>query len=150
MAIGESKMHKMLRRRRLLSDAVIWFETFDTDLKVQILDWIRKDQLLAKGVDATGEIIGTYSLTTSLINPQKRYGSPFTLNDKGDFFRSMFVAVLLDEIKIDANSASFAEMKLQDWYTDEILGLTDENLQKLKKRVEARYLEAIKKALSIN
>lgn len=150
MAIGESKLHRVIKRRRLLSDAVAWYDTFDTQLKVQVLDWIRKDQLLAKGIDATGEVIGYYSLATSLINPKKRFNTHFTLYDEGDFFRSMFVQVLATELRISANSPSFTEMKLQDWYNENILNLTEENLAKLKAKVRQSYIEQVRAVLQVD
>ena len=147
MAIGKSKLHEMLKRGRLLHDSVVWFEAFDTDLKQTILDWIREDQLRSKGIDADGNVIGYYSLTTSLIDPSKPFNTHYTLDDKGDFFRSMFVTVFKDRIVIDANSDSFTEMKEQDWYTDRILGLTDEHIKKLKEEVKTKYIEIARRIL---
>ena len=150
MAIGDSKLHKMIARRRLLDEAVVWYNSFDDPLKTKILDWIRQDQLFKKGIDADGEIIGRYSFATSLINPQKAFNTPFTLYDKGDFFRSMFVEVLRESLIIDATSSSFKEMQTQEWFTNKILDLTNENLEKLKKEVQSKYVEAVKSALYVD
>lgn len=152
MAIGDSKLHKMLARRRLLSDALLWFEQVarSQPLKAQVLDWIKTDQLLRRGVDGTGQVIGYYSLTTSLINPQKAFNTPFTLFDKGYFFRSMFVQVTRDAIDVDARSASFTEMQQQAWFTDKILDLTNENFEKLKGEIKTLYIAAIKEILLVN
>ena len=147
MAIGQSKLHQMVNRRRLLSESLIWFNTFDSNLKNTILNWIRNDQLKAKGVDADGDVIGYYSLTTSFINNRKKFNTHYTLEDTGDFYRSMFVQVLSDRILIDANSNSYREMQDQDWFTDRILNLTDGNLQLLKEEVRESYIEAIRNAL---
>jgi hypothetical protein len=147
MAIGQSKLHEMMRRRLLLSESLVWVNTFDSNLKLKILDWIRDDQLTQRGVDSDGDIIGLYSLTTSFINPRKSFNTHFTLNDTGDFYRSMFVKVFLDRILIDANSNSFSEMTQQEWFTDKILGLTDGNIELLRIEVKKGYTEAIRKAL---
>ena len=48
----------------------------------------------------------------------------------------MFIIVLRDAFIVDASSESFKEMQNQDWFTNRILGLTDENLEKLKKEFE--------------
>ena len=150
MAIGSSKLHYMLRRARLFSEALVWYDTFDTDLKKKILDWIRQDQLFKQGIDADGEIIGFYSPVTQSINPLKKFNTHFTLYDTGDFYRSMFVTVLKDKIVIDAGSDSFREMKDQQWYTDRILGLTDENIIKLKSEVKEAYIRKAKSILFNN
>ena len=146
MAIGRSKLHDLLRRRRLISDAVIWFDTFDVSMKVKILDMIREDQLRSKGIDGTGEVIGYYSLTTSLINPLKRFNTHYTLYDTGAFFRSMFVTVLADRLQIDAESNKGDEDLFEKFGT-KIIALTDENFERLKKDVRQKYIEAVRSAL---
>ena len=147
MAIGQSKLHEMMRRRLLLSESLVWVNAFDSNLKLKILEWIRDDQLTQRGVDSDGDIIGFYSLTTSFINPRKSFNTHFTLNDTGDFYRSMFVKVFIDRILIDANSNSFSEMTQQEWFTDKILGLTDGNIELLRIEVKESYIKAIRKVL---
>ena len=137
----------MVRRRRLLSESLVWFNAFDTDLKNTILNWIREDQLTKEGIDADGDVIGFYSLTTSFIDPTKKFNSHFTLDDSGSFYKSMFLQVLSDRILFDANSETFEQMQDQDWYTDRILNLTDENIQKLKVALKAKYIEAVRRVL---
>ena len=121
MPIGQSKLHDLVRRRRRLVDSVIWYEAFDTNLKDQIIRWIQDDQLRPKGIDADGDVIGFYSLTTSFINPIKKFNTHYTLEDTGSFYRSMFIQVLSDRIRIDASSESYKEMQDQEWFTDRIL-----------------------------
>ncbi len=147
MAIGNSKLHEIVRRRRLLSDSLIWYNSFDPTLKTFILNLVKEDQLRRKGIDADGNVIGFYSLTTSFINPKKKFNTHYTLDDSGDFFRSMFVQVLIDRILIEANSESYREMQDQDWFTDRILNLTDGNIQLLKEQLKPKYIEAVKKVL---
>lgn len=147
MAIGKSKLHAMLKRRRLLSEALVWFESIDTDIKQEIIRLIQQEQLLKQGIDGTGEVIGYYSLATERMNPEKRFNTPFTLFDKGYFFKSTFVSVFIDAILVDANSESFAEMKQQDWYTDKILTLTDENMEVIKQKIKAKYIARIRAVL---
>jgi len=147
MAIGQSRLHEMVRRRRLLSGALVWYESFDTDLKNKILNWIREDQLRKEGVDADGDVIGYYSLTTSFIDPIKKFNTHYTLDDSGSFYQSIFIQVLSDRIVFDANSETFKKMKDQDWYSDRILNLTDENIEKLKVEIKAKYIESVRKVL---
>jgi len=147
MAFGQSRLHELVARRRLLSDAVIWYESIDGSIKQQILNWIRKDQLTDRGVDADNDVIGYYSITTSFINPIKKFNTHFTLDDTGSFYKSMFVQVLSDRILIEANSESYREMQDQDWFTDRILNLTDENIQLLKAELKTKYIEAVRRVL---
>jgi len=146
MAIGQSKLHELLKRGRVLSDAVAWFDAFDTKQKNDILHMIREDQLRSKGIDGTGEVIGYYSFVTTLINPLKRFNTHYTLYDTGAFYRSMFVTVLMDRIEINAN-ADKGDENLFEKYGTQIIQLTDENFEILKASVRASYIDYAKKTL---
>lgn len=117
------------RAKNLLNEGIVWLDTFRSgQVRKKILDWIRLDQLKARGVDANEEVIGFYSFLTSRINPQKRFNTHYTLEDTGDFYRSMFIQVLIDSLIIDANTE---KMEDQEWWRDSILYLTEDNLQRL-------------------
>lgn len=147
MAIGNSKLHEMVRRRRLLSDSLVWFNAFDTDLKRQIVEWITQDQLKEKGIDADGDVIGYYSQVTEFINPTKKFNTHYTLYDTGSFYRSIFIQVLSDRIVPNATSETYRKMQDKDWFTDRILNLTDENIQLLKMELKDKYIAAVRKVL---
>lgn len=140
MAIGQSKLHEMIRRGRLLSDSVAWLKTFTPKTKTEILDMIREDQLRKKGIDGDGNVIGYYSYVTELINPRKKFNTHYTLFDTGEFYRSMFVTVLQDRIEINADGDKGDE-NLFVKYGSEIIKLTDENLSILKDVVKEAYIK---------
>jgi hypothetical protein len=143
--IGASRLHEMLRKHRQLSEAVAWLEAFTPQMKREILDWIRKDQLTDKGIDSDGRVIGTYSYVTEIISRgRKQQGTHYTLDDTGALYRSMYVTVLREAIEINADDG---KIKDQDWYTTKIIGLTDENTQKLIAEVKKRYITIFRKVL---
>lgn len=145
MAIGKSKLHGMLRRGRTLSDAEAWLKAFTPQNKKQILDWLRIDQLRNKGVDSEGNIIGYYSRATEIISQgRKRAGEPYTLEDTGAFYESLFIVVLTDSLVIEGDVDKFKD---QNWYTDKIIGLTDENFSKLLDMVKAEYVRYCRELL---
>lgn len=149
MAIGKSKLHDLLNRK-VISDAQAWLNSFDTITKEKIIDWIQEDQLLEQGIDATGRIIGVYRKTVE--GPGRGYpkikGRPYNLSDTGEFFRSMFVRVLTDEIQIEGDGQKDGVNILLK-YGSKVLNLTDENLQKLIELVKAKFIEQLKKSLGI-
>jgi hypothetical protein len=159
MAIGQSKLHSILRKGKELSEKKTWYNFFyRSDVKKQILHWIQEDQLRSKGIDKTGEVIGTYSIVTEWISGgRKQHGDHYTLDDTGDFFRSMFVAVFSDRFEIDADPIKktdssdyfdgYGEENLFDKYGTGIIGLTDENLEKLKEKILAHYQNELKRIL---
>ena len=93
-ALRNTAPYELARKVKLmLTDALVWYDSFRTssDLKREIINWIQKDQLQAKGVDGNDVVIGYYSYVTSLINPKKRFNTPYTLNDTGDFFKDSLI-----------------------------------------------------------
>lgn len=150
MAIGNNLIDNQLKRVRLLNDAIAWFDAFDTATKSQIIEWIQQDQLSNRGVNKFGDIIGTYSYVTELISKgRKQQGTPYTLFDTGDFYRSMYVAVFRESILIDANPIKGKD-NLFEKFGNGIIGLTDENMAKLKERVKKSFIDYARKVLQIN
>jgi len=146
MAIGQSKLHELLRRRLLLSEALTWIKAFDPVNKRIILDLVREDQLRRKGIDGDGKVIGYYSLTTSFINPLKKFNTHYTLYDTGEFFKSMYIRVLADRIEIEADSNKGDE-DLFIKYGNEIVKLTDENKELVAEIIRKEYRKIVRKTL---
>jgi len=147
--LEETELYKtLLRVRTGKNDDQIWIESFTQDLRKEIVKLIQQDQLTEKGIDEAGVVIGYYSYLTELIsNGRKQEGDKFNLDDSGSFYRSMFVTPFRDGFVIDASSQTFNEMKSQEWYRDEILGLTDENLQKVIDEIGKKYREQMESLL---
>ena len=147
MAIGNTKIDDLLRRTRNLNESVAWLGAFDGITRKQIIYWIQQDQLIDQGINKDGDIIGYYSELTEIISKgRKQAGDPYTLFDTGDFFKTFFVNVFLNEISINANPIK-GDDNLFEKYGDEIIGLTDENFTKLKELVKTKYQEYVYKTL---
>lgn len=147
MAIGQTRLHKMLNSGKLLYDSVAWIYAFDTATKEFIIDLIQNDQLTGKGINKYGEIIGLYSESTEMINSEKQAGTPYTFNDTGDFYRSMYVSVFNDGIEMNADPVKSPEDNLFEMYGTGIIGLTQENIGKLRERIKDKYIEYYKNTL---
>jgi hypothetical protein len=145
--IGETRMDQQLRLALLLDDAKTWFFLHDDRIKKLIVRLITDEQLNKRGIDKFEQIIGLYSEFTEMINPEKVAGTPFTLKDSGEFYRSMFVEVLKDEILINAETT---KMENQNWWTIDVLGLTENNLNQYVNELRQKYLEWTRFVLGIN
>jgi len=146
--IGQTEIDEHLKRALLLDDSLAWIDSHTEEVKSTILDIIRQDQLIDEGVDSNDEIIGTYSYLTEVItNGAKRMGDPYNLKDTGAFFRSMFVKVLKDSIIIDAD---YAKMEDQNWWSIDILGLTDEHLELYAEMVKKNFILYARRVLELN
>ena len=143
-----SKIGIVLQKSLTLDSARAWIEAFDPTLQREIIIiWIQKEQIFTQGIDKYGNIIGLYSATTEQFTEgRKKAGTKFDLFESGDFFASMYIMVLADEIIIDADSS---KMENKDWWRNAILGLTDENIKKLQERVKVKYLEFARRILGV-
>lgn len=147
--IEDTLIYEVLSRAaRIPSDAEMFILAFNEDLKKEVIRLIQDDQLTDKGVDEAGAVIGYYSAATEIISKgKKRAGDHYTLEDSGSFYRSMLVQVFADGLEIDASSQTYTEMQGQSWWSDGILGLTDENLQRIIEMVKARHQKELNRIL---
>lgn len=150
-----TRIGELLNKATRITFADVWKEVFrDEQFKTEILDWIRWDQLYNEGVDEFGEIIGTYSRYTEIVNPEKQEGTPYTLYDTGEFYNSLMIEVLNDSILINGDGLKVDEFgqttDLFQEYGYEIIGLTDESKEKLAQELIERFNTEYKRLLSIN
>lgn len=149
----DNDLGELLKRTKKISEEKIWKKSFNAKLKKTILDWIRNDQL-QKGVDEDGDIMGLYSEWTEMMNPEKIAGTPYTLKDTGDFYKSLFIDVLSDEFVIDGDGLKIDEngkkTDLFKWLGDGIVGLTEKNKEKLVEELKIKYVENVRKILQID
>jgi hypothetical protein len=146
--IGPTIIHEQLNKTRLLYDAMAWMESNNTAVTNEVIRMIQEDQLKRSGVDENNVVIGLYSEVTDMITQgRKEAGTPYTLEDTGAFFRSMYVKVLMDSIIIDGD---YAKMQDQDWWRNEILGLTDENLDKYSEKIKEGFIRYARKILEVD
>lgn len=145
----DTAIYLRVKKFARIKEELVWLMVFlnDRDLKHDIIKMIQIDQLENKGVDEDGDVIGFYSMLTERISKgRKKFNTPYTLNDTGEFFRSMYVQVLKDSFVIDADPKK-GTTNLFDKYGEGIIGLTAENLDKVKERIKNGYIEHL---LSIN
>lgn len=145
-------LNDLLRNTKILMNAdIIWNHVFsDKEFQTWILDLIRDDQLMEKGVDETGKIIGTYSWATqNIYNSSKIEGEHYTLFDTGDFYKSMVILLGTNYFEIDADPIK-ENANLFTKYGEGIIGLTEESLEKLREETKRRYAIEIDRLFSLD
>ena len=150
--VMDTEVGIVLRKTKLLFDATIWYDSVDSSVRRMILHWIQNDQLRKEGIDEKGEVIGWYSqLTEILSGGTKKFNTHYTLEDTGEFFRQMFVIVLNDSMVIDSDGADKSNGdNLFTKYGQGIIGLTDENMEKLVAVLRVKYIQNTRKVLGLN
>lgn len=145
--IGNTPIEQHLQRAENINDSQAWFESNTPQIQKMVLDMIRNDQLFDRGVNKFDQIIGLYSPFTQEINPDKIAGTPYTLKDTGQFYESMFITVLKDSILINADAT---KMEDQKWWSTNILGLDERNLEIYIEQIKKNYIRYTRKILGIN
>lgn len=152
MDLMQTEIGAVLNKLRTLRTQSIWFKVFqDKTLSNMILEMIQQDQLFKEGIDEDGDIIGTYSEWTEMLNPDKVAGSHYTLFDTGEFYKSMRIVVLNDSFVVEAQPIKIDEdgkkTNLFEKYGEGIVGLTDENKEKLAIEIKKRFIDEVNKLL---
>ena len=142
-----TEIYKIALRARKLSEAEMWFDAFHRDSVLQetLLERI-KTRLRQKGTDNEGPVIGYYSLLTSLINPKKEFNTPYTLEDTGEFFESMFVAWFPTYILVDGDGDK-GDDNLFEKYGDGIIGPDEADREWLYLALRVKFVDYVKRVL---
>ena len=148
MDFMQTDLGTLIRKTRLLSSAIAWYESIDKNVQEKIIDLIQNDQL-QEGIDAKGKIIGYYSYATEIITKgKKQQGEPFTLFDTGEFYKSMYVVASLYDFVVYGDGQK-TDKNLFQAYGDDIIGLTDLSKEKLAEILTEKYIKYVSEILSI-
>ena len=109
----------------------------------QVIDLVREEQMLKKGINAEGKSLGLYrSNTFKTENWQdargypKMFGNRFNLLASGRFVNSMVLKKYRNKYKIKANIPYLNEILNKTNTTeDELMGLTKDNLVTLDEKI---------------
>lgn len=147
--VMNTEIGQLLKRVKVLKDAIAWIKAIDTKEKELIIKAIHEQ--LQEGIDEDGDNMGYYSLMTERITKgRKQQGDPYTLEDTGAFYRSMFVEVALDSFFIDGQAQKSPIDNLFAKFGEGIVGLTPLNLDKLVNRLQIKYIKYVREVLQIN
>lgn len=118
------------------------------DAKHLIIEMNTIDQLYNKGIDSKGRSLksigGDYSYVTKDI--KSHFNQPIdriTLKDTGEFYESFNVRVTSTDFQIQADTIKDDD-DLTDRWGEDILGLTETSLNKLREFAKIKYIEYVR------
>ena len=134
-------MQFIRKQRARINEVVIWVSIADTqEFKDFVLERNTEDQLYLKGVDSTGKLLTnplgktTYAPLTVRLKKEKGGKAArvtnITLFDTGEYYESHKVTITPKGFEIDADPQKEDTNLFEEWGED-IVGLTDESLQKV-------------------
>lgn len=130
----------------------VWF---DKDIQTIILKMNRIDQLAHQGINSEDEVIGVYAPITDITYDGQEFEfegqtyekiafQPYNFVVTGEFFRSFKVVVYKDGFTIVADTKKDAD-DLAIKFGKNILGLTEENIHVLAKKMLPLFIEQVRK-----
>jgi len=155
MPFSATRIYKYAQKVKQLNEQTLFRVVFNNEvIKEEIIYLNTEKQLFDKGQDARGipldEIGGDYSPYT--VELKRLKGQPtdrVTLKDTGAFYNSFTVTVRPFLILISADTQKDDNDLAQDWGQD-ILGLSNESIERLKPLVIEHYTRYIRGLLPVN
>lgn len=140
-----------LNATRLDSSKILVRIWRDEEVQGFIVDLNRVDQLFKKGVDSLGEVFGLYASNQGAVSfkgntKDKKRNSRIALFDTGDFYKTFDVQILPNGFTITADDRK-DDKNLTDVYGKEILGLENESLEKLSRKILPLFIRATRNLL---
>jgi len=105
---------------------------FIRSIEKDFLD-LNKDQIENQSKDIFGNPLGFYSKSTEVISKgRKKAGEPFSGVDSGDWFKGFYMQEVSGVLRFRSkDSKSNLIISSEFWLSNEVFGLSDENLQKV-------------------
>jgi len=105
---------------------------FIRSIEKDFLD-LNKDQIENQSKDIFGNPLGFYSKSTEVISKgRKKAGEPFSGVDSGDWFKGFYMQEVSGVLRFRSkDSKSNLIISSESWLSNEVFGLSDENLQKV-------------------
>ena len=147
--LNRTPFYEFVERFKKLNEVEAWITSFDGDLEDEIWKLIVIEQLDKKGVNELDQVIGLYSRRTEEIDPRKKAGSHYTLNDTSAFINSLAVTVGNDFFTVNGNGQK-GNTNLFERYGDGIIGLTPDNLAIVKEMLKDKFIEYVRELLQVN
>lgn len=147
--LNRTPFYEFVERFSKLDEVEAWVTSFDGDLEDEIWKLIVIEQLDKKGVNELDQVIGLYSRKTEEIDPRKKAGTPYTLNDTSAFINSIAVQVGNDFFTVNGNGQK-SNTNLFERYGDGIIGLTPDNLAIVKEMLKDKFINYVRESLQVN
>jgi hypothetical protein len=137
-------LEDMIDNSLRLNETEAWKLSIDREMQDEIIRLNTEDQLYEEGIDSRGRSLGEYSPYTIEIKRSKgdRYDH-ITLKDTGAFYASFKVRATKTELIIEADDRSKYDRPLTEVFGEDILGLTDDNLDWLFDFILEKYLDYV-------
>ena len=137
----------LLRALQRINEADAWASAVNKAVLDEIARLVTEDQL-ASGIDGLGRELGDYAPLSIQIRRDLGLQTSFIdLNLTGEFYDSITANLTRDSIEIDGEGQK-PDQNLFTVFGDDIVGLTEENLQFIIEQIKEGYLAYVHKTLA--
>lgn len=138
----------MFKRIQRLSEMEAWKIAFDEKTKQFIISMNTHEQLGEEGIDSNSDSLGEYAPFTVQFRRSKGLQvDHIDFKQTGDYWRSWKVDVGRFDFSISVNDARFDELVNELRFSPDHIGLTDENMERLKEFILEKYVKYIEEEI---
>jgi len=141
-------IHNLLDSARKLSEIRAWrFATDRTTLQF-IISMNTNEQLGEDGIDSTGASLGDYApMTVQFRRSKGLQVGHIDFKVTGQYWSSWKVRATSSELIITVDQDRFQELTQLLRFSEEHVGLTDENMDRLAEMIKRKYIEYVEREL---
>jgi len=143
--IDFTRIDKLLLNAQTIKVGAAWIFAVDKEVQNEIIRINTEDQLEEEGIDSLGRPLGDYSPYTVVL--KRLSGDRFdhiTLKDEGDFHESFTITVTESGWVQDATDTGKYDQPLFEVWGVDVLGITDENMEFIKRMIIEKYIEYVR------
>lgn len=141
-------LHNVLQRAKTLNNVKAWRFAMDKKAQQLIISLNTNEQLGDEGIDADGVKLRDYSPVTMQFRSEKGLQIDHVdFKVTGQYWSSWEVEVKNDSFIIHVDEQRFGELVDELFFSEEHVGLTDENMGKLAEMIKNNYENYIREQL---
>ena len=151
------EINKLFSKAKSLDEGRAWIFVIDSGVQRKIIELNTTDQLGREGIDSEGDSLGDYAPLTVEIrsngnDPRNKAGRSLQTDHidfkvTGDYWDSWKVQVTSTQIIVTTDPNRYNELVNELRFSPEHVGLTEENLEVIRKIVLPKYQEYARREL---
>jgi len=142
------ELHKLFNRISKLTDQAAWKFSIDQKVKQFIISLNTHEQLGDEGIDSLGNSLGDYRPFTVQVRSSLGLQTDHVdFKVTGDYWRSWEVEVTNDGMIIRVDEERFDELVNELRFSEDHVGLTDENWIRIQEMIKQNCVEYIKRQI---
>jgi hypothetical protein len=141
-------LHDLFDKVQKLDDRKAWRLSTDRNTRQFIISMNTNEQLGEEGIDANDSSLGDYApMTVQFRRSKGLQVGHIDFKVTGQYWRSWRVRVRSNELIIEVDKDRFTELVELLNFSEDHVGLTEENLDRLAEMIKRKYIDYVRRTL---